>query len=326
MDTIRWGIIGVGNVCEVKSGPGFQKAANSELVVVMRRSGDQARDFAARHGVPKWTGDADAVIHDPDVNAIYIATPPGAHLPYTLKAAAAGKPVYVEKPMALNFAECQQMIGACRSAGVPLFVAYYRRALPKFLLIKDLLASGAIGTPRQVIVTHHKPDPPTLDPDNLPWRYRPERAGGGDFLDTGSHMLDILDFLLGPITTVHGLATNDQGRYPVENKVSAAFAFASGVQGVGSWCSGNDLREDRTEITGTRGRITYDCFGEQPVRLETAEGAQDLTYETPAHIQQPLIQTVVDDLRGEGTCPSTGESGARASWVMDRALEGYGAP
>ena len=84
MQTIKWGIIGVGNVCEIKSGPGLQKAEHSELVVVMRRSGDLARDFAERHSVPKWTDDDDAVINDPEVNAIYIATPPYAHLPLTL--------------------------------------------------------------------------------------------------------------------------------------------------------------------------------------------------------------------------------------------------
>lgn len=136
MKEIRWGIIGCGDVTEVKSGPAFQRADGSSLVAVMRRSGDLAKDYARRHGVARWYENAEALINDPGVDAIYIATPPAFHKEYTLLSAAAGKPVYVEKPMALNFEECQEMIQACRSARVPLFVAYYRRALARFLKIK----------------------------------------------------------------------------------------------------------------------------------------------------------------------------------------------
>ena len=132
MKTIRWGIIGCGDVTEVKSGPALQKADHSALVAVMRRNGQLAEDFARRHGVPQWYDDAAALIHDPAVDAVYIATPPSSHKEYTLMSAAAGKPVYVEKPMARNTAECQAMIAACHKANVPLFVAYYRRALARF--------------------------------------------------------------------------------------------------------------------------------------------------------------------------------------------------
>src|SRR5687768_17696565 len=124
MKPIRWGIIGCGDVTEVKSGPALQNAEHSRLVAVMRRTGSLARDYAERHGVPRWYDDADALIGDPEVDAVYVATPPDSHKDYTLRAARAGKPVYVEKPMALNFAECQAMVQACRDAGVPLFVAF----------------------------------------------------------------------------------------------------------------------------------------------------------------------------------------------------------
>src|SRR5690348_3615465 len=114
MHTIRWGIIGVGDVTEIKSGPAFYKADHSQLVAVMRRNGDKARDFAERHDVPHWYDDADALIHDEEVDAVYIATPPDSHESYTLKVAAAGKPVYCEKPMARTYAECQVMVEACQ--------------------------------------------------------------------------------------------------------------------------------------------------------------------------------------------------------------------
>ncbi len=324
MDTVRWGIIGVGNVCEVKSGPALQKAERSALVAVMRRDGDKAQDFAARHNVPKWVDDADALINDPNVNAIYIATPPHVHKEYTFKAAAAGKPVYVEKPMALHYIECAQMIGACASAGVPLFVAYYRRALPKFLKVRDLLAHGTIGTVRTVIVTHHHADPPDLDPHNLPWRVQPQLSGGGIMLDVGSHILDLLDFYLGPIAHVAGFADNHGSAYPAEDIVSGAFTFESGVQGLGSWCYGTVGQEvDRTEIIGTAGRITYDTYGDDPIVLENADGRQEFPFVHPPHIQQPLIQTVVNALTGHGECLSTGASGARTSRVMDELIASY---
>src|SRR5262245_6562735 len=182
MKTIRWGIIGCGDVTEVKSGPGFQKAEGSSLVAVMRRNGNLARDYAQRHGVPKWYDEAEALIHDPEVDAIYVATPPYAHKEYTLLSAKAGKPVYVEKTMAMNYEECQVMIEACQVAGVPLLVAYYRRALARFLKIKMLIEEGAIGEVQTVHIALYKPLPPA-EAIKGAWRFQPEIGGGGEFVD-----------------------------------------------------------------------------------------------------------------------------------------------
>src|SRR5690606_33332257 len=138
--------------------------------------------------------DADALIHDPEVDAVYVATPPSTHARFAIQAMQAGKPAYVEKPMALDAGECEAMLEASRATGMPLFVAYYRRALPRFLKVRELLAAGAIGTPRQVRVALHRPlDPRYTDGAALPWRVRPEVAGGGLFVDLGSHALDLLD-------------------------------------------------------------------------------------------------------------------------------------
>jgi predicted dehydrogenase len=321
MSHIRWGIIGCGDVTEVKSGPGFQLARNSSLTAVMRRNGALARDYAERHGVPAWYDDADALIADPNVDAVYVATPPSSHKEYTLRAAQAGKPVYVEKPMALNYAECQEMIEACAAADMPLFVAYYRRTLPRFLKIKELLDGGAIGMVRFVAITFYQPlRADEMDPRNLPWRVLPEIAGGGRFVDLAAHQLDFLDFALGPIAAVQGMAANQAGHFPAEDIVSSAFAFESGVQGAGVWCFTAFDNLDRTEIVGDKGKITFSTFGEEPVELTTPDGTTHFAIDNPRHIQQPLIQTVVDDLLGAGRCPSTGVSGARTSWVMDRML------
>ena len=120
LKAVRWGIIGCGNVTEVKSGPAFQKAERSNLVAVMRRDGAKARDYAQRHGVPRWYDDAQALINDAEVDAVYVATPPSTHKLYALMAIAAGKPVYVEKPMAMDAAECEAIIAAGRAADVPV--------------------------------------------------------------------------------------------------------------------------------------------------------------------------------------------------------------
>jgi predicted dehydrogenase len=321
MKTIRWGMIGCGDVTEVKSGPGFQNASNSSLVAVMRRNGTLARDYAERHGVSRWYDDAARLIHDPNVDAVYIATPPSSHKQYTLMSAAAGKRVYVEKPMALNFVECEEMIAACRAAAVPLFVAYYRRALPRFLKIKQLVDSGAIGEARFVSVTFYQPtDLEGLKSTPLPWRVIPELSGGGLFVDLASHILDFLDYVFGPIVSVEGYASNQAGLYPAEDIVTGTFRFKSGVHGVGSWCFTAADKCDLTRIVGGAGEISFSTFDANPIVLTTAAGVSEFRIDYPPHIEQPLIQTVVDELNGYGVCPSTGESAARTSWVMDQML------
>src|SRR3954471_12545595 len=135
MKKINWGIIGCGDVTELKSGPAFNKINNSSLVAVMRRDAAKAEDYARRHNVPKWYNDADKLINDPEVNAIYIATPPSSHVMYTMAAIKAGKPVYVEKPMSLDAASAQRMNNYALEQNIKLVVAHYRRALPFFIKI-----------------------------------------------------------------------------------------------------------------------------------------------------------------------------------------------
>jgi predicted dehydrogenase len=319
-------MIGCGDVTEVKSGPAFNKIAGSRLAAVMCRNGDKAKEYAQRHHVPKWYDDAGKLIHDPDVNAIYVATPPASHAEYTIRAAEAGKPVYVEKPIACNYLECAQMINACEEAGVPLFVAYYRRCLPAFLKIKELVASAAVGEVRFVTVNlYHPPRREGLYRESLSWRVMPEIAGGGYFFDLASHQFDFLDFVFGPIVSAKGHAANQAKWYPAEDVVSASFVFESGVMGNGMWCFtvSNASRTDRTEIIGSKGKIIYSTFERVPIQLETEKGIEEFQLPPPEHVQQPLIQTIVDELQGRGKCPSTGLTAARTSGVMDAILNDW---
>lgn len=323
IEKVRWGIIGCGDVTEVKSGPAFQKIRNSELVAVMRRTGELAKDYAERHQVPKWYDDADKLINDPDVDAVYIATPPGSHKEYTLKVAKAGKPVYVEKPMALNWDECIEMINACKEANVPLYVAYYRRGQARFLKIKELLEQNTIGDVRFVkTIQYQKASDDVKDPNKLPWRVQPEISGGGLFFDLASHTLDMLDFLLGPIKDAQGFTSNQAGYYPAEDIVTGTYQFESGVQGIGSWCFTSFEDVDENEIIGSKGKISFSTFGNDPIVLTTTDGKKEWSFEPPQHVHQPLVETIVAELTGENIqCPSVGESGARTNRVMDKLVK-----
>lgn len=333
-DTVNWGIIGVGDVCEVKSAPAMKLIPNSNLVAVMRRSEDKVKDYAQRHDVSTWYTDADKLISDPNVNAIYIATPPGSHAAYTIKAASAGKPVYVEKPMARSVEECQEMIDACETAGVPLYVAYYRRRLPNFEKLKSLIDEQIIGDIRFVKLELYK----TIDPDivshitgSMPqnWRIDPEVSGGGYFFDLAAHQLDYLDYVFGPIESVYGFADNQASQYNAADSIHGSWKFANGIHGIGSWCFAVDpsAAKDEMLISGSKGSIQISFFGEPKVTLRRSDGTTEVfEFDLPTHIQHPLIQTIVDDLLGVGSCPSPGTSAVRTNWVMQELTKNYYSP
>ena len=321
---VRWGMIGCGKVTEVKSGPAFQKADGSALAAVMRRDAEKAKDYAARHGVPFWTTDADELIAHPTVDAVYIATPPGSHLEYARKVCAARKPAYIEKPPARNAAECREMIRLFEAAKLPLFVAYYRRALPRFLKAKVVVESGILGAIRSVDYRYTAPAHLGLPADgSLPWRFDAKSSGGGLFLDLGCHTLDIFDFIFGPLENVGGGALNLMRKYAVEEAVVMTFTTPNGAHGVGTWNFAGTSREDLISIVGTEGALSMTTFGNEPLQLKTPRGLETFDLPNPAHIQQPLIQSIVNELGGTGACPSTGVSAERTARVMDAVLNAY---
>ena len=321
---VCWGIIGVGDVCEVKSGPALMNINNSTIKAVMRRNSEKAKDFASRHGIEKWYSDADALLNDPEVNAIYIATPPNTHKYYTLKAAALGKPVYVEKPMARSYKECKEMIAECNRNEVPLFVAYYRRALPNILKVKQLIENGAIGEVRSVDINLQMTiEPQILGTNNKStnWRVNPEIAGGGYFYDLASHQLDALDFILGPIASAKGFSKNLSKKYEADDITVGVFEFKNGAIGKGLWAfnTSSVSENEITTIIGSKGQISFPFFGDNHVVLNTNDGiSKKYEFEISKHIQQPLIQTIVDELLGGETCKSTGVSAARTNYVMQQ--------
>lgn len=323
MKIINWGIIGCGDVCEKKSGPSFYKIEYSNLEAVMRRDPDKVKDYSMRHKVDKYYTDADQLIADSQVDAVYIATPPNTHMQYAIKAMQAGKPVYVEKPMGMNSAECEEMIRTSEVTNQKLFVAFYRRALPYFLKVKELLENEVIGNVLTVEVKQYRsPRVSDLTSSDHTWRVNKDIAGEGYFYDLAPHTLDILDFLLGEITDAKGFSANLGQFYEVKDTISAIFKFESGIIGSGRWCFVTSAQTDVDSIiiTGTKGEIRFSTFAFSPILLLSDTASESFDIPSPEHIQQPLIQTIVDELRGVGKCPSTGVSGARTSRVMDLIL------
>lgn len=322
MKLISWGFIGCGEVAELKSGPAFNDVTGSHVEAVMSRTEARARSYAERHGVNKWYTDAQKLIDDPNVNAIYVATPPSSHATFAIMAMRAGKPVYVEKPLASNYEDCARINRISEDTGVPCFVAYYRRYLPYFQRVKEIINGGQIGQVAYVQVRFTTPPRPEDYQENKPWRLIPDIAGGGYFYDLAAHQLDLLQDLFGVIVRAHGYKTNRAHLYDAEDTVSASFRFENGLVGSGSWCfvGHESAREDRIEVVGDKGMVSFSVFSYEPIRLVTSDGEQFIEVENPDYVQLPLIKSVIEDLQGFGMCRCTSVSATPVNWVMDRIL------
>lgn len=319
MNEIKWGIIGCGDVTEVKSGPAFNKVPHSKLVAVMRRDAAKAEDYAKRHGVAKWYSNASDLINDPEVNAIYIATPPLQHEEYTIAALAAGKPVYVEKPMALNGQAAQNMANAAHQYGIKLVVAHYRRAQPLFLKIKSLLAANTIGDVRFVDLKMLQPKASDIIANTEEnWRINPAISGGGLFHDLAPHQLDLMLYYFGEVKQFNGLANKKDPTEPVEDLVTGHILFENGIVFNGLWCFSAPQNEqtDLCEIYGSKGKISFSIFG-QFIKVKFNGEEEIINFEPLPHVEQPMIEQVVAYFRGEGENPCSAEEALKTMKLMD---------
>ena len=321
--TVNWGIIGCGDVCEVKSGPAFNKVADSKLVAVMRRNLDKAKDFARRHGVPKYYADAAELINDNEVNAIYIATPPSSHESYLEMALKAGKPVYVEKPVTVNAVSVHRMMEMEKKYDGKVSVAHYRRGLPLFNKIKQLVNDGAIGKVKLILLKTLQPTVSkiiTQTDDN--WRINPKISGGGLFHDLSPHQLDIMYWIFGTPQQVHVQAANQEKLYnaPDLTMVQIAFANDTYFNGVWDFNIAETATHDSCEIIGDKGSIRFSFFRVSTIELTTVAGIETLELEYPINIQQPHINNVVKFFRGEYANPCTLEDALITMQVMDKAV------
>ena len=301
----KWGMIGCGSVTELKSAPAYQKTEGFELYAVMRRDAAKAEDYAKRHNIPHFFTDADALINHPEIDAIYIATPPDSHEYYALKVAEAGKICCIEKPMAPNYEACLRINAAFQDRNLPLYVAYYRRSLPRFLQVKEWIDQHKIGKIKHIHWHFSKPANDIDKSKAYNWRTDASIAPGGYFDDLASHGLDLFTFLLGTITEAKGMAVNKQSLYSAKDNVTGQWRHDSGITGFGTWDFGADQREDSVKIYGNEGNISFSVFGEVPIVLECDDETISLNIPNPEHVQWYHVQNIKTNLLGGESHPST---------------------
>ena len=318
--TIKWGMIGTGDVTERKSGPSFNKIKGSQLVSVGNRTAKKAEDYARRHGIPICHRDPFDVISDPEVDIVYIATPPGSHMEYALEVIKAGKPVYLEKPMARTWHECTMINEAAEKRNIPVYVAYYRRSLEYFKKVKEIIDGGALG---KILHINLQQNFPARDedhrPGHMPWRLIPKESGGGYFHDMGCHALDILFYMFGDPLEVTGKACNRGGLYAPNDTISASLLLPDNLLATGSWSfvTPEINQKDQVEVVGEKGKLEFSIFGFSPIHITHGDHRNSFAIVQPEHIQMPFIQSIVSEMNGIGKCPSPGLTAAVTSRAMD---------
>ena len=319
MDTIKWGIVGCGNVTEKKSGQAYNKVPNSRLVAVMRRDAEKAADYAARHKVDRWYSEAEKLLNDGEVNAVSVATPPAFHLEYAIAALQKGLNVYVEKPVTRTSAEAQAMADAVKQYNGKLTVAHYRRALPMFLYVKELLDKKAIGDVRTVQIRMWKSIRPDIIANSeTNWRVQPELSGGGYFHDLAPHQLDLMLYYFGEPEKYHGYSLNQSNTYPADDHVCGEIVFRNKVVVNGSWSFNvaENQATDLCEMIGTKGRISFPFFGNF-VKWQKEDEEKTINFTHPEHIQQPMIEKIVQYFSGEGPNPCPIEEAVTLMKILD---------
>lgn len=318
---IRWGIIGCGNVTEVKSGPAYQKTEGFEIKAVMRRDAEKVKDYAKRHHIDKYYTNAEQLINDNEIDAVYIATPPDSHMYYALKVAEAGKPCCIEKPLAPSYKDSLTIYEVFKKTELPLFVAYYRRSLPRFDQVKTWLQEERIGKVRHISWLYNR-TPNDLDKSgSYNWRTDKNIAPAGYFDDLASHGIDLFIHLLGNVTEAVGISLNQQNLYSSKDAITASWLHKDGITGSGSWNFGASYFQDRVEIFGSKGKIEFSVFANNDLVLTVGNQQENLFIENPENIQIHHVKAIKQQLLDEHFIhPSIGQTAIHTSWVMDKIL------
>lgn len=337
---IGWGVIGCGDVVLRKSGAALSAAPGSRLVAVMRRDPAKLREAAERLKAPVATTNAAELISHPEVNAVYIATPPQYQLDYALAVARAGKACLVEKPAGRCDRELEQMMRAFAQARAPLYVSYYRRHLARSAAVKDILRSGRLGPLVSVDYRLAK------IPGAATWRSSAQ-SGGGKFHDLAGHVLDLFDDWFGPLELMGASAGNVLAGHETEDAVTLSFRAADGLVGAASWDFAAFEARDELVIEGLRGSLRLAAMSKSgPVLLTVKPPAEAVVkslgarllarlggrnpsrqrerlrfvQEDIAHL--PLVRGIVEELRGGGASASPAAA-LRTARLVNQALEGF---
>jgi len=323
MRTLGWGIIGCSEIAAKRFVPAVNQIREARLVAVLSRDLARAQQFADRHGIERAYADRAAFLRDPEVEAVYVASPPYRHCAEVLAAAEAGKHVLCEKPLALTGEECRRMVDACRRNGVRLAVAYPRRYYPKVQKARALLEAGAIGqlvAARVFLAGWDNPDPSEI----RAWRLVKALAGGGPLMDVGSHRLDLLAYLLGEPVDVLALADRLVHRYEVEDSAALLLRFRSNnhlvqVSAAFHWNLG--VRRDEFELLGTQGSISLTPLDGPDLVLRVGRDEERASFPPAANVQLPLVEDFTRRVLAGQDARFPGEEGMKASLMIDAAYE-----
>lgn len=314
-----WGMIGCGDVTQVKSGPAFNKVENSFIAAVMSRDLEKARLYAAKNNIAHHYDDVQKLLQNPEVNAVYIATPPSSHETYALLAIEAGKDVYIEKPIAMDHASAQKIKEAAEVAGVKIVVAHYRREQPVFKKVKELIDSNVIGRVRLAVCKYQKikqTEEELMIPGNR-WRVDPAIAGGGIFHDLAPHQLDLMLYFFGDFINASGYSKNQSALYNADDVVAGSILFANDVIFSGTWLFNGREYVDHIEIIGEKGKIRFGAFQHETFHVEV-EGKHDTyTFDNLLHVQMPLITEVVRYFQDKTTNPCDVTNGVHVMKIID---------
>lgn len=322
LSEIKWGFIGCGKVVEQKSGLAFNEVPNSCVYSIMRRNIESARKSSQKFSAPNWFDNIDDLLSS-DIDAVYIATPPGLHYEQAIKCCDAGKPIYIEKPIARNYNEAKAIVEAFDKKNIPLFVGHYRRALPRFQKIKQLLAENCIGNVCSVnfflnrIFSQKEAD--------TTWLYNPILSGGGKFFDIAAHTIDIIIYLFGDIKEICGFATNNGTICPLENNVVFSFSTSKKIIGSANFNCISNKKNDRMIVIGTKGTLEFSIHGCYDIVINDYNSNKTTILEIPDPkiVEAPMIRTVVDSLLNRGNCPCLGRDALSTYWAIDEILTGY---
>jgi len=290
---LKWGLIGAGDIVRKRVAAALRDAERSRLVAIARARADLAESFAASVGARRGHARWQDLVADPDLDAVYVATPVHLHSLHAIAAAEAGKHVLCEKPMAMDVAECDRMIAACRSNGVTLGVAYYRHFYPIVLRMREILESGEIGRPVLATVEAFERFNPTPG-EPRHWFVTKAAAGGGPMFDFGCHRLEVLLSMFGPAARVTGVAANVVFDREVEDTAIAAVQFESGACATVSVTHAASEPRDTFRVVGTAGSIHVPLLNGADLIVTTGGNERRESHPPPSNLHQPLVQDFVD--------------------------------
>lgn len=317
MQTLKWGLIGCGDIAHRCVGPALMELESCELQAISRRHASELESCVARFGAKRGYPDWKTLLKDDNIDAVYIATPVNLHSEQTIRAAESGKHVLCEKPMAINTVECEKMIDACNRSNVHLGVAYYRQFYPVVERMKTIIAKGEIG--RVMFIQIDASETPLFSTDHPRfWIFEKGKAGGGVLMDFGCHRIEVMINLMGGITDVKGVTGRVYPEHQVEDVATALFKFENNACGVLTVMRGGTIDRDTVYVQGTEGSIQVDTLNEGNISLVTASGSYQGTLPKAENGHLPLIESFTLAVLNNNTPKVDG----RVGLDVQRAIEG----